>query len=175
MVWLPWILFSHPSWEISNHPNWRTHIFRGVAQPQPVIHFLDWDFPLLSFVIHIFWIIFWGYSCLWKPPSTLLYNFGELYMSWMSTKRYKKPLLSSFVGWCPFDEIQLSSETKSKPVLCVAAAFTKQCRLDVAISSCNPCPWQKQMLRAGKPVTLMVTNHAPRFSSTQSSDNAEYR
>ena len=27
VVWLPWILFSHINW-VSNHPNWRTHIFQ---------------------------------------------------------------------------------------------------------------------------------------------------
>ena len=42
VVWLPWILLSQKYW-VSNHPNWRTHIFQrgGPATNQLLCCFLN--------------------------------------------------------------------------------------------------------------------------------------
>ena len=48
VVWLPSILFSQKFWE-SHHPNWRTQIFRGVAQ-SPTSDIFPYTFQLASWV-----------------------------------------------------------------------------------------------------------------------------
>ena len=64
VVWLPSILFSQKYWEcLSNHPNWRSHIFqRGGEKPPTRIYLLEVETSSVQRLYHDSWL------CVDLPP-----------------------------------------------------------------------------------------------------------